>query len=126
MALAVYIPFPEDDSNSTNHDLVSSIFTFIFKLSFKYLKCFLNLLRWPLKVKKNCLFSQVKKVNQHLNIKCITLIVRSDRHILVSETIRCISRKMVIGFIGGCCLILHALCCVSAFCSFISVCHMNF
>lgn len=24
MALAVYVPFPEDDSNSTNHDLVSS------------------------------------------------------------------------------------------------------
>lgn len=24
MALAVYIPFPEDDSNSTNHDLVST------------------------------------------------------------------------------------------------------
>lgn len=23
MALAVYVPFPEDDSNSTNHDLVS-------------------------------------------------------------------------------------------------------
>nr|XP_029476961.1 voltage-dependent L-type calcium channel subunit alpha-1D-like [Oncorhynchus nerka] len=26
VALAVYIPFPEDDSNSTNHDLVSSLF----------------------------------------------------------------------------------------------------
>uniref|UniRef100_A0A665TCB7 Voltage-dependent L-type calcium channel subunit alpha n=1 Tax=Echeneis naucrates TaxID=173247 RepID=A0A665TCB7_ECHNA len=26
MALAVYVPFPEDDSNSTNHDLVSSPF----------------------------------------------------------------------------------------------------
>lgn len=25
MALAVYVPFPEDDSNSTNHDLVSSL-----------------------------------------------------------------------------------------------------
>lgn len=25
MALAVYIPFPEDDSNSTNHDLVSTL-----------------------------------------------------------------------------------------------------
>ncbi|KAK3536780.1 hypothetical protein QTP86_025090, partial [Hemibagrus guttatus] len=25
MALAVYIPFPEDDSNSTNHDLVNSL-----------------------------------------------------------------------------------------------------
>lgn len=24
MALAVYIPFPQDDSNSTNHDLVST------------------------------------------------------------------------------------------------------
>lgn len=24
VALAVYIPFPEDDSNSTNHDLVST------------------------------------------------------------------------------------------------------
>lgn len=23
MALAIYIPFPEDDSNSTNHNLVS-------------------------------------------------------------------------------------------------------
>lgn len=27
MALAVYVPFPEDDSNSTNHDLVSRMFT---------------------------------------------------------------------------------------------------
>lgn len=27
MALAVYVPFPEDDSNSTNHDLVSRLFT---------------------------------------------------------------------------------------------------
>lgn len=26
MALAVYVPFPEDDSNSTNHDLVSSLY----------------------------------------------------------------------------------------------------
>lgn len=26
MALAVYVPFPEDDSNSTNHDLVSRLF----------------------------------------------------------------------------------------------------
>lgn len=26
MALAVYVPFPEDDSNSTNHDLVSSVY----------------------------------------------------------------------------------------------------
>lgn len=26
MALAVYVPFPEDDSNSTNHDLVRSLF----------------------------------------------------------------------------------------------------
>lgn len=26
MALAVYVPFPEDDSNSTNHDLVSRMF----------------------------------------------------------------------------------------------------
>ncbi|KAK5872474.1 hypothetical protein PBY51_013174 [Eleginops maclovinus] len=26
MALAVYVPFPEDDSNSTNHDLVSSFY----------------------------------------------------------------------------------------------------
>lgn len=25
VALAVYIPFPEDDSNSTNHDLVSTV-----------------------------------------------------------------------------------------------------
>lgn len=25
MALAVYVPFPEDDSNSINHDLVSSL-----------------------------------------------------------------------------------------------------
>lgn len=25
MALAVYVPFPEDDSNSTNHDLVSRL-----------------------------------------------------------------------------------------------------
>ncbi|KAF7660768.1 hypothetical protein LDENG_00275950 [Lucifuga dentata] len=25
MALAVYVPFPEDDSNSTNHDLVSNL-----------------------------------------------------------------------------------------------------
>lgn len=25
VALAVYIPFPEDDSNSTNHDLVSVV-----------------------------------------------------------------------------------------------------
>jgi len=25
VALAVYIPFPEDDSNSTNHDLVSIV-----------------------------------------------------------------------------------------------------
>lgn len=25
MALAVYVPFPEDDSNSTNHDLVSPL-----------------------------------------------------------------------------------------------------
>uniref|UniRef100_A0A3P9NPV5 Voltage-dependent L-type calcium channel subunit alpha n=1 Tax=Poecilia reticulata TaxID=8081 RepID=A0A3P9NPV5_POERE len=28
MALAVYVPFPEDDSNSTNHDLVSSLYLF--------------------------------------------------------------------------------------------------
>lgn len=27
MALAVYVPFPEDDSNSTNHDLVSRLYT---------------------------------------------------------------------------------------------------
>lgn len=27
MALAVYVPFPEDDSNSTNHDLVSRLHT---------------------------------------------------------------------------------------------------
>lgn len=26
MALAVYVPFPEDDSNSTNHDLVSCLY----------------------------------------------------------------------------------------------------
>lgn len=26
MALAVYVPFPEDDSNSTNHDLVSWLY----------------------------------------------------------------------------------------------------
>lgn len=25
MALAIYIPFPEDDSNSTNHNLVSGV-----------------------------------------------------------------------------------------------------
>lgn len=59
VALAVYIPFPEDDSNSTNHDLVSRIFTFIFKVYFKYLKkfkfIFFNLLRLPLKVRKNYL-----------------------------------------------------------------------
>lgn len=29
MALAVYIPFPEDDSNSTNHDLVSSLYLLV-------------------------------------------------------------------------------------------------
>lgn len=34
MALAVYVPFPEDDSNSTNHDLVSrplscALFSFV-------------------------------------------------------------------------------------------------
>lgn len=29
MALAVYVPFPEDDSNSTNHDLVSSLSAFV-------------------------------------------------------------------------------------------------
>lgn len=30
MALAVYVPFPEDDSNSTNHDLVSRLLWFSF------------------------------------------------------------------------------------------------
>lgn len=30
MALAVYVPFPEDDSNSTNHDLVSRLHTALY------------------------------------------------------------------------------------------------
>lgn len=30
MALAVYVPFPEDDSNSINHDLVSRLLCFSF------------------------------------------------------------------------------------------------
>uniref|UniRef100_A0A8B9LDF0 Voltage-dependent L-type calcium channel subunit alpha n=1 Tax=Astyanax mexicanus TaxID=7994 RepID=A0A8B9LDF0_ASTMX len=34
VALAVYVPFPEDDSNSTNHDLVSTAVPFISDRSF--------------------------------------------------------------------------------------------
>lgn len=35
MALAVYIPFPEDDSNSTNHNLVSTL-EFLFYICLLY------------------------------------------------------------------------------------------
>lgn len=34
MALAVYIPFPEDDSNSTNHNLVSTLEFLFYVLKF--------------------------------------------------------------------------------------------
>lgn len=45
VALAIYIPFPEDDSNSTNHNLVSD-FSVPFSLMCGYLSFYLNL--WPL------------------------------------------------------------------------------
>ncbi|KAL7884384.1 hypothetical protein AOLI_G00071540 [Acnodon oligacanthus] len=34
VALAVYVPFPEDDSNSTNHDLVSTAVIYLSERSF--------------------------------------------------------------------------------------------
>jgi len=36
VALAVYIPFPEDDSNSTNHNLVSTL-EFLFYICLLYI-----------------------------------------------------------------------------------------
>lgn len=47
VALAVYVPFPEDDSNSTNHDLVSTAAPPLSDSSFIYfeLPAFFYLLR---------------------------------------------------------------------------------
>uniref|UniRef100_A0A8C1QGQ1 Voltage-dependent L-type calcium channel subunit alpha n=1 Tax=Cyprinus carpio TaxID=7962 RepID=A0A8C1QGQ1_CYPCA len=55
MALAVYIPFPEDDSNSTNHDLVN--FSFVLLLTVNLFSLSLSLsLSLYIYIYINCLF----------------------------------------------------------------------